>query len=228
VNRQNTKDAKQEEEFDWIEIGTVVAPQGLDGEVRVYPDSDFPERFEVPGRRWLLRSGETEPQPIELLGGRYVSGKGLYIVEFAGVEDRNQAEALRGCRLLVQKSDRPALAEGEYHVLDLIGLEVFNQLTGEMFGKVVDVLSAGNDLLEVQPLVQKQSIPGSEVDSASSVAVDRNQKKRKPRLKLPKPPRTVLIPFVKAIVPVVNLPAGRIEITPPLGLLEVNDGSSIE
>ena len=31
---------------DWIEIGKIVAPQGLDGEVRVYPDTDFPERFE--------------------------------------------------------------------------------------------------------------------------------------------------------------------------------------
>ena len=38
---------------EWIEIGTIVAPQGLHGELRVYPDSDFPERFLVPGTRWL-------------------------------------------------------------------------------------------------------------------------------------------------------------------------------
>ena len=30
---------------DWIEVGRIVAPQGLKGEVRVYPSSDFPERF---------------------------------------------------------------------------------------------------------------------------------------------------------------------------------------
>ncbi|MCJ8279194.1 MAG: ribosome maturation factor RimM, partial [Rivularia sp. ALOHA_DT_140] len=34
--------------------------------------------------------------------------------------------------------------------------------------------------------------------------------------------KTVLIPFVKEIVPVVDLEAGRIEITPPDGLLELN------
>jgi 16S rRNA processing protein RimM len=34
--------------------------------------------------------------------------------------------------------------------------------------------------------------------------------------------KTVLIPFVKAIAPVVNLEVGRIEITPPPGLLEIN------
>ncbi|MHC5824377.1 MAG: ribosome maturation factor RimM, partial [Nostoc sp.] len=35
--------------------------------------------------------------------------------------------------------------------------------------------------------------------------------------------KTVLIPFVQAIAPVVDLPSGRIEITPPPGLLEIND-----
>jgi 16S rRNA processing protein RimM len=197
----------------WLEIGKIVAPQGLDGEVRVYSNSDFPERFEQPGQRWLLRSGETEPQPIELLGGRYIPGKGLYVVELAGVEDRNQALALRGCRLLVPQSDRPALGEDEYHVLDLIGLEVFNQLTGETLGTVVDVIPAGNDLLEVQ-LNQTAA-------QLSAKAVTKPAKKRKSQSTSPQP-ATVLIPFVKAIAPVVDLQQRRIEITPPPGLLEIN------
>ena len=52
---------------DWLEIGKIVSPQGLIGELRVYPNTDFPERFEEPGKRWLLRPGETELQPVELL-----------------------------------------------------------------------------------------------------------------------------------------------------------------
>jgi 16S rRNA processing protein RimM len=193
----DTKNAQE-----WLEIGTIVAPQGLDGEVRVYPNSDFPERFEIPGQRWLQHPGETEPQPIELLGGRYFPGKGLYVVKLAGVENRNQAEALRGCRLLVPESDRPTLGEDEYHVLDLIGLEVFNQLTQEVVGTVVDVIPAGNDLLEVK-LHQ------------GTCAVTKKGKKSKSQA-------TVLIPFVKAIVPVVDLQNDRVEITPPPGLLEIN------
>jgi 16S rRNA processing protein RimM len=181
----------------WLEIGTIVAPQGLHGEVRVYPDSDFPERFEVPGRRWLLGSEEAEPQVVELLSGRYVEGKNLYVIKLAGVDNRNQAEELRGCKLLVPESDRPQLGEDEYHVLDLIGLQVFMQESGELVGTVVDVISAGNDLLEVK-LNQQQTT---------------NNKQQK----------TVLIPFVKAIAPVVDLEAGRIEITPPPGLLEINN-----
>lgn len=181
---------------DWLEIGKIVAPQGLAGELRVYPDSDFPERFEVPGKRWLLRPGQTEPQPIELLAGRYIEGKNLYVIKLAGVQNRNQAEELRGCKLMVPASDRPQLAENEYHVLDLIGLEVFMQASGELVGTVVDIIPAGNDLLEVK------------LDE--TLATDKKQK-------------TVLIPFVEAIAPVVDLQARRIEITPPAGLLEINN-----
>ncbi|MBL1202218.1 MAG: ribosome maturation factor RimM [Nostoc sp. GBBB01] len=181
---------------DWLEIGKIVAPQGLSGELRVYPDSDFPERFQVPGKRWLLRPGEREPQPIELLAGRYIEGKNLYVIKLAGVENRNQAEELRGCKLMVPASDRPELGEDEYHVLDLIGLEVFMQASGELVGTVVDIIPAGNDLLEVK--------------LHSSFTNDKAQK-------------TVLIPFVEAIAPVVDLQTGRIEITPPDGLLEINN-----
>lgn len=226
MNRQESgEEARPTDAKEWLEIGTIVAPQGLDGEVRVYPNSDFPERFEEPGQRWLLRPGETEPQPIELLGGRYIEGKGLYVVELAGVEDRNQAEALRGCRLLVPESDRPVLGEDEYHVLDLIGLEVFNQTAQEVLGTVVDVIPAGNDLLEVKlnhplPAISPTT---DQLNELSVTQVTKAGKKRKLRQKLSKP-KTVLIPFVKAIVPVVDLEAGRIEITPPPGLLEIEQG----
>jgi 16S rRNA processing protein RimM len=187
----------------WLEIGKIVAPQGLSGELRVYPVSDFSERFEVPGKRWLLRPGETEPQPMELLTGRYVSNKNLYVLKLAGVENCDQAEALRGCTLMVPASDRPQLGEDEYHVLDLIGLEVFMQASGELVGTVVDIIPAGNDLLEVK-------LHPSFTPDKGQITNDKKQK-------------TVLIPFVQAIAPVVDLTSGRIEITPPPGLLEVNN-----
>jgi 16S rRNA processing protein RimM len=176
----------------FLPIGKIVAAQGMKGEVRVYPESDFPERFLEPGTRWLVRSPSTPPEPIELIRGRYLDGKGLYVVQFAGVSDRTQAEALRDCPLLVQAGDRPPLEEGEFHILDLIGLEVFDQATQTLVGTVSSIIQAGNDLLEVQRVGQ---------------AADK---------KAP----TVLIPFVEAIVPVVDLQQRRIEITPPPGLIE--------
>lgn len=178
----------------FIEIGKVVGAQGLTGEVRVYPSSDFPERFLEPGKRWLLPPGGTDPQPVELVKGRYLEGKGLYVVQVAGITDRDQAEALRNSVFLVSNRDRPFLEEDEFHILDLIGLEVFDQASQTLIGTVISVIPAGNDLLEVQ----RSSEPGL----AGATA------------------KAVLIPFVKAIVPVVDISQHRIEITPPAGLIE--------
>ncbi|MGD1872256.1 MAG: ribosome maturation factor RimM [Mastigocoleus sp.] len=185
----------------WIEIGKIVAPQGLYGEMRVYPQTDFPERFEIPGTRWLLREGATQPETVELQKGRFLEGKKLYVISLAGFDSRHQVEELRGSKLLVPESDRPQLAPGEYHVVDLIGVSVFVQESGELLGKVVDVIAAGNDLLEV------------ELDKQPENRVSKKGKKL--------PPKTVLIPFVEAIAPVVDLKSQRIEIAPPSGLLEI-------
>jgi 16S rRNA processing protein RimM len=209
-----------------IEIGKIVAAQGLDGEVRVYPDSDFPERFIEPGKRWILRPNKSEPEPIEFLGGRYIPGKGLYVVEVEGVEDRDGAEALRGCKLFVEKTDRPYLESDEFYVQDLIGMEVFNQLTGEILGKVSDIIPAGNDLLEVETNLTPPETVAAELEkpkqpeTPKANADPRNTRKpRKIRVKEPKSTK-ILIPFVEEIVPVVDLEQGRIEIVPPPGLLE--------
>jgi 16S rRNA processing protein RimM len=190
---------------EWLEIGKIVAAQGLKGELRVYPNSDFPERFETPGKRWLLPPGGSEPQVVELVSGRYLQGKGLYVIRLAGISDRNQAEALRDYRLMVPESDRPVLEADEFHVLDLIDLPVFDQATQTRIGVVKDVIPAGNDLLEVQ-LDQ----PTGEL-SETSVGSQTSSKSKT---------TTVLIPFVKEIVPVVDLEQRRIEITPPPGLLD--------
>lgn len=199
---------------DWIEIGKIIAPQGLKGEVRVYPSTDFPERFEIPGKRWLRRSGE--PEPVELVSGREIPGKGLYVVQLAGVDSREQAEALRNGILLVPESDRPPLGNDEYHVRDLLNLEVFNQLTGELIGTVIEVYSLGNDLLEVQ--LPASDLP--EVEVEEKPIPTRTSKQRKARTK-PVKPKTLLIPFVREIVPIVDLQNRRMEITPPPGLLEI-------
>ncbi|NER00562.1 MAG: ribosome maturation factor RimM, partial [Cyanothece sp. SIO2G6] len=135
---------------DWLEIGRIVAPQGLTGEVRVYPTTDFPERFLEPGQRWILRPKAREPEPIQLLDGRYIGGKGLYVLQLEGIRYRDQAEKLRDSLLLVPVSDRPHLEDDEYHVMDLLGVQVFHHDTGELIGTIKDVIPAGNDLLEVE------------------------------------------------------------------------------
>ncbi len=207
---------------EWIEIGKIIAPQGLRGDLRVYPSSDFPERFTEPGKRWLLSPGQVEPQCIELLGGRYLSGKGLYVIELAGIENREQAEALRNSQLFIEKGDRPQLEEDEFYVPDLIGLTVINQLNGEIIGKVVSIISAGNDLLEVEKISTDTPVI-SEVNTGDNLPQESGRSRRKKHQKKSQSAQSenILIPFVKEIVPMVNFEQNLIEITPPEGLIEL-------
>lgn len=205
----------------WIEIGRIVAPQGLKGDIRVYPSSDFPERFTEPGKRWLLSPGQIEPRSIELLRGRYLPSKGLYVIELAGIENREQAEALRNSQLLIEQGDRPQLEVDEFYVPDLIGLTVINQLNRKVIGKVISIIFAGNDLLEVEkistdtPTISKVFEDNLQQKSRKSRRIRHQKKTQSPKSK------NILIPFVKAIVPIVNFEQSIIEINLPEGLIDL-------
>lgn len=114
-----------------IEVGTIASPQGLKGELKIYPNSDFPERFLKPGTRWLRHPRTQEIIAVELLKGRYLAGKNLYAIQLAGIDNRDRAEELRQYVLLADRRDKPNLAPDEYHVADLIDLEVYDRTTGE-------------------------------------------------------------------------------------------------
>lgn len=216
---------EESQSIQWLQIGKIVSPQGLRGQLRVYPNSDFPERFLVPGNRWLQRQGQ-QPEVVELIEGREIPGKKLYVVTLAGVETREAAEALRGAMLLVREDDRLELDREEYHVLDIVGLAVFHRQTGDRLGTVVDVMSAGHDLLKVKldravieameaMSLEAENPPDGEEGSSKSGRKKRKSKKKKA------PSDTVLIPFVWDIVPAIDLENQRIEIEPPPGLLDL-------
>lgn len=213
-----TKQNQQLEQQEWLEIGTIVAAQGLRGEVRVYPSSDFPERFLEAGTRWLQNPQTKDIQEIALLGGRYLPGKNIYVVMLKTIEYRDQAEALKGYKLLVPESDRLDLLEDEYHVADLMNLEVFNQKTGENIGVVVDIFEAGNDLLKVQLHKQPTTQEVDQKQEKDLSAISRKSKRKKFKNKKQEAP-SILIPFVKEIVTIVDLANKRLEILPPDGLL---------
>ena len=206
-------------ETEFLEVGTITSPQGLKGELRVYPDSDFPERFTQAGTRWLKHPDTGAITRVKLNGGRHLAGKNLYVIELEGIEDRNQAEILRNHKLLVDKSDRPKLKQDEYHVADLIGIEIYHQETGENIGVVVDLYSAGNDLLEIRLHKQPEIESKPERDLSQ---VSRRTKRKKYRPKSNKP-LTIFIPLVKEIVPLVDIANQRIEISPPDGLINIHE-----
>jgi 16S rRNA processing protein RimM len=136
----------------------------------------------------------TEPAaqgPLTVSASRWHSGR--LLVTFAGYAGRDQAEDLRGTLLYIDSSEvGPAADPEEFHDYQLIGLDVLTR-AGEPVGVVTDVLHQGQDLLVIRS-------PGG------GAAGEQDE---------------VLVPFVAAIVPEVDVTAGRLVIDPPPGLLEL-------
>lgn len=128
-----------------LAVGRIVAPHGLRGEVKVQLHTDFPERF-APGQTVLLGQ---DLEPVEVTASR--PHKGHMLVRFHGVEDRTDAEVLRGEWLFIPEEAAMELEEGVYYIHQLLGLEVRTE-EGRVLGQITDVLVTGaNDVYVVQP-----------------------------------------------------------------------------
>jgi 16S rRNA processing protein RimM len=131
-----------------FEIGIIVKPQGIRGELRVLPTTDDPSRFSLL-KEIFIRNKASEPQKYTLTSAR--QQKGLVMLTLAEVSDRNAAEALVGGVLVIPDEWALPLGEDEYFVRDLIGMAAHTE-DGEPLGKISDVLRTGaNDVYIIQP-----------------------------------------------------------------------------
>lgn len=127
-------------------MGRIGAPFGIKGWVKVQPytetlDSLFD--YDV----WQLGRGEGW-QDIEVEEAA-VHGDGL-IAKLVGIESREQAFALRGREVAVNREELPEAAENEYYWNDLIGLTVVNR-QGMELGQVAGLMETGShDVLVVK------------------------------------------------------------------------------
>lgn len=130
----------------WIAIAVVTAPQGLRGEVRVKPLTDFPERLEDTAQVTTKIEGRRRTFQVELARRH---ARGAYVMKFRGVDDREEAEKLRGLRLEVARDEAVPLPDGTYYVFDLVGSVVYDEGGGRL-GVLTDVITtAGNDVYVV-------------------------------------------------------------------------------
>ena len=127
-----------------FEIGTIVKPQGIRGEMRVFPTTDDPSRFGLlVGEEVLVRLKNAE-RTYKLLQAR--QHKNVVIVKLEGVTDRNMAETLINATIVIPDDKALPLEEGEYYVRDLIGLCVEDE-NGEHLGTISKVLNTNaNDV----------------------------------------------------------------------------------
>lgn len=126
-------------------IGEITAPHGLKGEVKVYPHTDFPERFDELGEIGMARGNE--PVRVVRVTACRVSGRRV-VLGLERVTTIEAAEALRGTRLLIPASWAVALGEDEYYHDQLLGLAVVTT-DGESLGTITAIWPTGaNDVYE--------------------------------------------------------------------------------
>ncbi len=174
---------------EWLIVGLITSCHGINGQLKVKSLSDFEERFLKPGIRWLQKENEP-PTEMELISGFKQPGKETFIVKLQGINTRNRAEQFKKFKVLVKTDKLPKLKKEQYHLLELINLDVKTLENDEIkiIGKVINLENEKNNLLVVE--------------------LFKNQKK-------------VLIPFVKEIVPLVDIKNNFLIINPPNGLLEL-------
>lgn len=130
---------------DRVCIAALAGAFGVRGEMRLKAFTSEPEDVASYGNV-SIEDGKKD-FAITLTGQ---TTKGALVVRLSGVATKEQADALRGTRLYVERERLPDLPDDEFYHTDLIGLEVFDT-GGVALGFVKSVLNHGaSDILEVQ------------------------------------------------------------------------------
>lgn len=130
-----------------LQVGAILDTHGLKGEVKVFPTTDDPARYDDLQEVELLTK-ENKYIHLEVERVRYF--KNLVIVKFKNYDNINDIEQYKKCNLYVTREHAVELDENEYFVADLIGLTAKSD-EGETLGKVADVLSTGaNDVYVIK------------------------------------------------------------------------------
>ncbi|MFA7526823.1 MAG: ribosome maturation factor RimM [Ottowia sp.] len=186
---------------DAVEVGRVLAPRGVQGQLRIRPHAGSVDVL-LACPRWFLqlappldarRMGSSPaPEPARQGAQAGIVALDLAQVDVQGgelraeaalVTSREGAERLQDAAIFIARSDFPALPQGQYYWADLIGLRVVNR-DGVDFGTVRDLMETGPS----QVLVVAAAADAQDVATPT------------------------LIPFVPAWVDRVDLDAGLITV----------------
>ena len=139
------------EKEDWLVVGIITSSHGVTGKLNIKSLSDFKERFTKPGTRWIQKNSE-KPIPFKLISGFKKPGKDSFIVSFKGIKNRNEADNLKQYKILVKSNDMPKLKDNEYHLNQLLDLDVklFVKSEIKVIGKVVDLITENNNLIVIK------------------------------------------------------------------------------
>jgi 16S rRNA processing protein RimM len=133
--------------FHWVTIAHIGRAIGLKGSVAVYPFGKTLSGIDVPSKVHIGTGQDNLTEVV--LDDLQVHGK-KYSCHFEGVDDRSSAERLREYDIYFPANELCSLDEDEYYHFELEGMDVMDDMSNEIIGKVKDVLEFPTmDALEV-------------------------------------------------------------------------------
>ena len=142
MSKQHTAQAP----VDPIVLGKMGSSYGIRGWLRVFSSTEDAESI-FDYQPWLIQKAG-QWQVVELESWRHHNQD--IIIKLKGVDDRDAANLLTNCEIIVDSSQLPELEEGDYYWKDLMGCQVVTT-EGYSLGKVIDMMETGsNDVLVIK------------------------------------------------------------------------------
>ena len=126
-------------------IATVVGAHGIKGAVKARYVSSTPDYYLKEKVFFLEKEGILNALNIISIN----NSKNCWIILFDEIHSRNDAEVIKGCRLLLPDNHLRPLEANEFFLHKIIGCRVEDQ-KGRILGKITDILETGaNNVYEV-------------------------------------------------------------------------------
>ncbi|AJK69179.1 Ribosome maturation factor RimM [Corynebacterium marinum DSM 44953] len=185
---------------DRVQIGRVIKPHGVRGEVVVDATTDDPEGRFAAG---TVLEGRQTGKKLSLTVKTMRPHQGRLLITFEEIPGRTEADSLRGVRFFAE----PVVDEEDdaYYDHELIGLRVLN--VGAVSEEEATARAYEGALPEPEDIGEVSSVIRGPVHRLLEITLDAGGE--------------TAVPFVHALVPIVDLDNGAIVITPPEGLLEL-------
>ncbi len=123
---------------EYFELGRILKPQGIRGEVKIEAYTDDIGRFDYLPHVFMKQGSDMVK--IELEQKRTDSS--FAYIKLQGIDDRNQAETLRGKYLYIDRENAAVLPEGRHYIEDMIGLAVADT-EGNDLGRLAEIIQTG-------------------------------------------------------------------------------------
>lgn len=128
----------------YLIVGEILRPHGVRGELRMRVLTDYPERLSKHDSVFLGQSPNKKLRQYTLEHVRMHKAYALLTLD--GIADRDDADKLRGLKVMIDVNNAIPLEDDEIYLFQLIGMQVNNE-AGDVLGTVKEVIETGaNDV----------------------------------------------------------------------------------